>query len=96
MGRADGVTDRELDALARFDRSPLFSERDRAALAYTQAICAGSTVPGDLFERVRRSFNEDEIIELTAAICWEICAAKFNRALEIEAQGVCRVAMPVP
>ncbi|MBI3667270.1 MAG: carboxymuconolactone decarboxylase family protein, partial [Acidobacteria bacterium] len=31
-------------------------------------------------------------VELTATITWEICAAKFNRALEIEAQGVCRVA----
>jgi alkylhydroperoxidase family enzyme len=44
-----------------------------------------------LFERVRRHFTDDEIIELTAIITWEICAAKFNRALEIEGQGICAV-----
>ena len=38
----------------------------------------------NLFAEVRRHFSEDEIIELTATITFEICAAKFNRALEIE------------
>ena len=96
MGRADGVSDAELDALADYERSPLFSERDCAALRYAEAITQRTTVPEALFGLVRHNFTEDEIVELTATITWEICAAKFNRALEIEAQGVCRVAMPVP
>ena len=95
MGRADGISDAELDALADYARSPLFSERDRAALRYAKALANGNTVPDELFGIVRQNFTEDEIVELTATITWEICVAKFNRALEIEAQGVCRVAMPV-
>ena len=95
VGRADGVTDAELDALADYTRSSLFDDRDRTALEYAEKIAADRTVPEELFERVRRHFTEDEIVELTATITWEICAAKFNRALEIEAQGVCRVALPV-
>ena len=35
------------------------------------------------------------IVELTATITWEICAAKFNRALEIEGQGIGAVC-PLP
>ena len=92
MGRADGVTEAELEALAEYAGSLRFGERDRAALAYADAITRGNSVPGDLFDRVRAQFTEEEIVELTATITWEICAAKFNRALEIEAQGLCRIA----
>jgi len=38
---------------------------------------------------VRVHYSDDEIVELTAAISWELCVSKFNRALEIEAQGIC-------
>ena len=96
MGRADGVSDAELDALADYKRSPLFDDRDRAALEYAEAITVAGTVPDELFARVQRHFGEDAIVELTATITFEICAAKFNRALEIEGQGMCRVARPAP
>jgi alkylhydroperoxidase family enzyme len=73
--RAAGIGEDELAAL---------SERDLAALAYADAIVTSNAVEDELFEAVRRHFSEAEIIELTATITWEICAAKFNRALEIE------------
>ena len=81
----------ELGALNDPANSPLFSERERAALAYAESITAASSVPDDLFKNVTQRFTEEEIIELTATITWEICAAKFNRALEIEAQGICMI-----
>jgi alkylhydroperoxidase family enzyme len=95
VGRADGISDAELEALDDYAASPLFGERERAALAYAEAITRQSRVADELFERVRRHFDEAAIVELTATITFEICAAKFNRALEIEAQGVCRVARAV-
>jgi len=85
------VTVEELGALSDPANSPMFSERERAALAYAESITTASTVADDVFENVRRHFNDDEIIELTATITWEICAAKFNRALEIEDQGICMI-----
>lgn len=94
VGRADGVSDVELDALLGFKATTLFSERERVALEYAEAVATQRDVPGDLFDRVRAHFSEDEIIELTATISFEICVAKFNRALQIEAPGVCRVARP--
>jgi len=81
----------ELGALSDPANSPMFSESERAALAYAESITTANSVPDDVFRNVRQQFSDDEIIELTATITWEICAAKFNRALEIEAQGICMV-----
>jgi alkylhydroperoxidase family enzyme len=85
------VTGEELGALNDPPNSPLFSAAERAALAYAESITTLSSVPDDLFKNVRQHFTDDEIVELTATITWEICAAKFNHALEIEAQGICAV-----
>jgi len=89
VSRADGIGDRELDALRDYRDSKLFSERERAALAFAESITMGNTVPDNVFQAARLHFSEDEIVELTATIVWEIAAAKFNRALEIESQGIC-------
>lgn len=89
MGRADGVTEAEIEALSEYASSPLFSEPERAALAYAETVTRESAVPDALFEGLRAHFSEEAIVELTAAITWEICAAKFNRALDIEGQGIC-------
>ena len=88
------MSDRELTALENYTTSALFSERERAALDYAEAITSRNTVPDEVFAPVRRHFTEDEIVELTATIAWEICAAKFNRALAIEGQGICTVHGP--
>jgi AhpD family alkylhydroperoxidase len=89
VSKADGVSDDELAALPAYAESAYFTERERAALAYADTITIDSTVPDELYQRVRRSFSDDEIVELTATVVWEIAAAKFNRALEIESQGIC-------
>jgi alkylhydroperoxidase family enzyme len=73
------------------ERHALFSEAERVALAYAASITTANSVPDNLFETVRQHFTDDQIIELTATITWEICVAKFNRALEIEGQGICAV-----
>ena len=65
----------------------------RACLC-VESITTLSSVPDDLYKNVRQHFTDDEVVELTATITWEICAAKFNRALEIEAQGICAVRAP--
>jgi alkylhydroperoxidase family enzyme len=45
-------------------------------------------VDDELFDRVRREFDEEEIVELTAVIAWENSSSKFNRALRVPAQGL--------
>jgi AhpD family alkylhydroperoxidase len=49
--------------------SPLFSERERAALEWTEAVTRlAAPIPDDLYERVRAHFSEKEMAELTFAI----------------------------
>lgn len=83
----------KLDDLARFESSPRFSEREKAALAYAEAITySNHRTEATHFERLRRHFSDDAIIELTALVAFQNLSSKFNAALGVAAQGFCRVA----
>lgn len=91
MGSAAGVPDDKLAALADYATSPLFDERERTALAYADAITGmGEEVDDELFERLRRHFDEDQIVELTAVVAWENASSKFNHALGVPSQHLWR------
>jgi alkylhydroperoxidase family enzyme len=63
-----GVTPDECDALTDWARSTLFSARDRAVLAYTDAMTREVEVNDAVFEAVREHFNERETVELTVLV----------------------------
>ncbi len=44
-------------------------------------------VSDELVAALGKSFDEGQIVELTAQIAWENWRARFNHALEVEAQG---------
>ena len=89
MGSDLGIPDDKLLALADAADSPLFDERERAALAYAEAIThSDQDVDDALFARLRAALTDDELVELTAVIAWENASSKFNRALRIPAQGL--------
>lgn len=84
-----GVPDEKILALERYAASPLYDERERVALEYADAITLSDRdVDDELFERVRRNFDEDAVVELTAVISWENSSSKFNRALRVPSQGL--------
>ena len=63
--------------------------QERAALEYADRMTiTGQDVDDELFARLRRFFDEDALVELTAAIAWENSSSKFNRALRIPSQGL--------
>ncbi|MDX2150288.1 MAG: hypothetical protein SFV54_06120 [Bryobacteraceae bacterium] len=91
MGSELGVPDEKILALGEYATSPLYSDRERAALEYADAMTVtGREVTEELFARVREFFGEDEVVELTALIAWENASSKFNRALRVESQGLWR------
>jgi AhpD family alkylhydroperoxidase len=65
-----GETDQRLYELNAWEESPFYTERERAALAWTDAVTkiAESRVPDTLYEEVRKHFNEKELADLTLAI----------------------------
>lgn len=68
--RAEGETEQCLYALDAWRETPFFDERERAALEWTEAVTrvADGHVPDDVYELVRRHFNEQELIDLTLAV----------------------------
>jgi alkylhydroperoxidase family enzyme len=89
-GMRAGASEEKVRQVARFAESPLFSEGERAALAFAEALTiTGQKVTDELFARVRASYSEGETVELAAAIAVENFRSKFNIALGVEAQGFC-------
>jgi AhpD family alkylhydroperoxidase len=67
--RAAGETEQRLYLLDAWREAPFYSERERAALEWTEAVTRVSEdhVPDDVFGSVRAHFSEDELIDLTMA-----------------------------
>ena len=65
--RAIGESEQRLYALNAWRETPFFSDRERAALAWTEAITLVSEthVPDEVFEEVKKYFSEKEIVDLT-------------------------------
>ncbi|MDE3148168.1 MAG: carboxymuconolactone decarboxylase family protein [Acidobacteriota bacterium] len=68
--RAAGETEQRLYALSAWRETPFFSPRERAALAWTEAITniQQGHAPDEVYQEVRREFNEPELVRLTLAI----------------------------
>jgi AhpD family alkylhydroperoxidase len=68
--RADGESEQRLYLLDAWEESPFYSERERAALAWTEAVTLVTVghVPDEVYEQARAQFNDKELADLTLAI----------------------------
>ncbi len=69
--RAEGETEQRLYTLEVWRETPFFTEQEREALAWTEALTELAVlkdVPDDVYENLRRQFNEKEMVDLTLAI----------------------------
>jgi AhpD family alkylhydroperoxidase len=68
--RADGEAEQRLYLLDAWRESPFYSERERAALAWTEAVTlvADGHVPDDVYDQARAQFSEEELVNLTMAV----------------------------
>lgn len=90
------ISDEKLSLLSSFERGNLYTEREKAALSYAEAVTYTDRQPtDDHFRRLRAHFDDDAIIELTGLIAFQNLSSKFNAALGIEPQGFCAVE-PLP
>jgi AhpD family alkylhydroperoxidase len=69
--RAAGESEQRLYLLSAWREAPFYSERERAALEWTEALTliANNHVPDEVYERVRPHFTEKELADLSLAIC---------------------------
>ena len=68
--RAEGETEQRLYALNAWRETPFFSDRERAALAWAEAVTlvAEGHVPDEVYDQARRQFSEEELVNLTMAV----------------------------
>jgi AhpD family alkylhydroperoxidase len=82
--RAAGETEQRLYALDAWRETPFFTDRERAALAWTEAVTRVSEthVPDQIYESVRQHFTEKELVDLTLVIVaingWNRLAISFR------------------
>ena len=80
----EGLSREECDALADWRASPFFSARERAALAYADAVTRDVDVPDAVFAELRKHFNERQIVELTVLIGTYNMHTRVGQALQID------------
>jgi alkylhydroperoxidase family enzyme len=82
--RSAGETEQRLYALAAWEEAPFYTPRERAALAWTEAITNihEGHAPDTVYEEVLKEFNEAELVRLTLAIApintWNRIAIGFR------------------
>jgi len=92
--RKQGETEQRLYLLNAWRESPLYTDRERAALAWTEAVTliAETHAPDDLYENVRAHFSEAETVNLTMLIgainAWNRLAISFRAIHPVRAKAV--------
>jgi AhpD family alkylhydroperoxidase len=82
--RKNGETEQRLYLLNAWRESPFYTDRERAALEWTESVTlvAQTNVPDEVFERVRQHFAEPELVNLTMAVVaingWNRLAISFR------------------
>ena len=82
--RAAGESEQRLYLLNAWRESPFYTDRERAALEWTEAVTliSESQVPDELYQRVSRHFTEQEMVNLTKAVVsingWNRLAISFR------------------
>ena len=79
--RAEGETEQRLYVLNAWREAPFYSERERAALGWAEAVNKHD-VPDEIYNEARKKFSEEELIELTMAVaainCWNQLNIAFH------------------
>lgn len=92
LGLGRGIAQDKLRALPQFEDSPLFSEREKATLAFAESATRSDRRVGEeLILRLRKHLDDQAIVELAALIAYQNMSSKFNAALGVPAHGFCAI-----
>jgi alkylhydroperoxidase family enzyme len=84
QARAQGLAEAQYDDLLNFEKSSKLDERQKAALAYAEAITWRLESSDELWERLHRHFTEPELVELGCFIALTMGQQSWLRLLDIE------------
>ncbi len=84
QARAQGLREGQYDDLLNFEKSQRLSEREKAALAYAEAITWRLESSDELWDRLHEHFSEPELVELGCFIALTMGQQSWLRLLDIE------------
>lgn len=82
----EGLTPAQVDALTEWSASGLFSDQQRALLAYVDAMTRQIDVSNEVFEAVRAHYNERQVVELTMLVGAYNMLTRVLKALKIDSE----------
>jgi AhpD family alkylhydroperoxidase len=88
IARAEGLSEAQLDELPAWSGSELFDSKQRAVLAFTDAMTRDVRVDDTAFSNVRAHFDERSIVELAATVGAYNMVSRFLEALQIHTHDV--------
>ncbi len=95
LARACGMTEAQIAALPDWRSSDLFDDRQRAVLAYTEAVDQhGGEVDDATYAALAARFGPREIVELTITIVTYYGTAQLTKALQVRPEGDSRQSAP--
>ncbi len=83
-GSEEGLVEGQYDDLLNFETSDKFDERQKAALAYAQAIAWNEQDRDGLWDRLHAHFTEPELVELGCCIALTFGQQSWIRLLDID------------
>ena len=85
--RVKGEPEQRLYVLDAWRDAPFYTERERAALAWAEAVTkiTGGNVPDEIYSVARKEFSEEELIDLTLAVVTINCYNRINIAFRTTA-----------
>jgi AhpD family alkylhydroperoxidase len=84
-----GMNERKIHSVSVWQEAPFFDERERAALAWTEAVTLISEgrVPDEVYQQVRKRFDEKELVDLTMVLAninaWNRIAISFRHVPDL-------------
>jgi alkylhydroperoxidase family enzyme len=95
--RAVGLSDAKIEAIPHWAVSDQFDRRERAVLAYTDAlVLEGGRVPDAVFDELKRHLSDEEILEFTYITALYDMHAVMSRALRLEYDDVDERIVEIP
>lgn len=92
-----GVSLEKVRALAHWQESPLFDEREKQVLEYAEAVThSHAEIDEGLRQKMAALYSPQELVEITGLIAFQNMSTKFNNAFGVKPQGFCHIGIHSP
>lgn len=79
-----GVTQAQIDALASWQTSDVFTAPEKAAIRLAEEVTRGPAASADCIETLKQNFSDAEVVELVLTASFYVCVGRFLKSMDID------------